>query len=250
MSQERNRELLFARTLEQVKETAKEQGGCISEEQVREAFRSLDLEDSQLQMVFDYLKQHKIGIGEPVNLDDYLTDKEKNYLQNYLDELESLPLYSQGEREAFILSAMAGEADAVKRLTESYLREVVDIAKIYTGQGVHLEDLIGEGNMALAFGAGMLGSLETKEEAEGLLIRMVMNAMEDFIEQNAGQQRIDGRALKKTNEVLKKAKALAEEWQRKVTVEELAAESGLSEQGIRDALRISGFQIDYIEDSK
>ena len=31
-------EVLFAQTLERIRKTAKEQGGCVSEEQVREAF--------------------------------------------------------------------------------------------------------------------------------------------------------------------------------------------------------------------
>ena len=78
-----NREVLFAKTLEEVKTLAKDQGGFVTEEQVKEAFETLDLDNEQLQMVFDYLVKHKVGIGEPVDLDDYLTEEEKNYLQMY-----------------------------------------------------------------------------------------------------------------------------------------------------------------------
>ena len=85
-----NQEALFARTLEQVKEQAAGQGGWIGEEEVQEAFAPLGLSGEQLQMVYDYLVKHKIGIGAPVNPDDYLTEEEKNYLQNYLDELENV----------------------------------------------------------------------------------------------------------------------------------------------------------------
>ena len=49
---------------------------------------------------------------------------------------------------------MAGEAGAVQLLTQMYLREVADVARLYAGQGVPLEDLIGEGNVALAAAAG------------------------------------------------------------------------------------------------
>ena len=45
-----NKEVLFAQTLEQVRKTAKEQGNCISEEQVKEAFAELDLSNEQLQI--------------------------------------------------------------------------------------------------------------------------------------------------------------------------------------------------------
>lgn len=242
-----NREVLFAKTLEQVRKTAKEQGNCVSEAQVQEAFAPLSLDDDQLQLVFDYLVKHKIGIGEPVDLDDYLTDKEKNYLQNYLDQLALLPTYTSGQKEAFTLSAMAGEKEAQNKLIEVYLRDVVDIAKLYTGQGVFLEDLIGEGNMALAIGVTMLGSMETPAEAEGMLGKFIMDAMEEYIQENADQEKVDKHALDKVNKVLKKAKELSEDLHRKVTVEELAAETGMTEKAIRDAVRISGFQIEYIE---
>mgnify|MGYP007087806677 CR=1 FL=1 len=71
---------------EQVRKTAKEQGNCISEEQVKEAFAELDLSNEQLQMVFDYLLKHKIGIGQPMDPDEFLTEEEKDYLQEYLDD--------------------------------------------------------------------------------------------------------------------------------------------------------------------
>ena len=107
-----NKEVLFAQTLEQVRKTAKEQGNCISEEQVKEAFAELDLSNEQLQMVFDYLLKHKIGIGQPMDPDEFLTEEEKDYLQEYLDEVAALPTYSDGEKLAFSIAAMAGETDA------------------------------------------------------------------------------------------------------------------------------------------
>lgn len=242
-----NREVVFARTLEKVKQQAGEQGNCISQEQVQEAFSELELSGEQLQMVYDYLVKHKIGIGAPVDADDYLTDEDKNYLQTYLEELEGLPVYTEGEIQAFTISAMAGESDAAGKLMEAYLRNVVDIAKLYAGQGVFLEDLIGEGNLALTMGSGMLGSLESHEEARGMLVSMVMNAMEDYIQENADSARADERVAQRVNRVADRASALAEEMQRKVTPEELSRETGLSRKAILDAIRISGGKIEDIE---
>jgi RNA polymerase primary sigma factor len=245
-----NKEVMFAQTLEKVRNQAKEQGNCVSEAQVREAFAELDLGDEQLQMVFDYLLKHKIGIGEPLDPDSFLTDEERDYLQSYLDEIEALPAYTEGEITAFTLSAMAGEAAAANRLVEIYLRDVVDIAKLYTGQGALLEDLIGEGNMALALGAGMLGSLEKPEEAQGMLAKMIMDAMEDFIQETLAGEKTDQKAAKKVNNVADKARELAEELHRKVTPEELSQETGLSLKAVMDALRISGYKIEDIEYEK
>lgn len=243
-----NKELIFAQTLEKVKTIAKEQGNCISEEQVKEEFAALDLNNEQLQMVFDYLVKHKVGINEPVNVDDYLTDEERNYLQDYLNELAELPAYSEGEKEAITLSAMAGDVDAQGRLTEIYLPDVVEIAKLYTGQDVLLEDLIGEGNVAVAIGVTMLGCLEKPDEAQGMLGKMIMDAMEAHIAENASNEKADLAVVNKVNKVMEAAKELAEELRRKVTVEELAQETKLSENAIREAIKFSGNNIEYIEE--
>ena len=57
----------------------------------------------------------------------------------------------------------------------------------------------------------------------------------------------DNKVLKKVNQVAEKAKELSEELRRKVTVEELCAETGLSEKAVRDAMRLSGYTIEDIE---
>lgn len=243
-----NKETLFANTLEQVKKTAGKQGNCISKEQVEDAFAPLALSSEQMDMVYDYLHQNKIGIGEPVDLDEYLADEEKDYLDNYLNELRMLPELTEGEREAVTLSAMAGDTDAQNRLTEVYLPEVVEIAKLYAGQGVYLEDLIGEGNVAVAIGVTMLGALEHASEAQGMLGRMIMDAMEEYIAGNAEETQKDKRIADKVNKVADAARELSGELHRKVTVEEVMEEYGLSKKAIEDAVRMSGGRIEDLAD--
>lgn len=240
-------ELEFARILEQVRKQAKEQNNCIAKQQVREAFSRLTLEEEQLELVFDYLKKHKIGIDEPVNLDDYLTEGEMDYLEEYRKELARLKTVTDGEKEAVILSAMAGEAMAQDRLIQLYLPQVLEVARLYTGQGVPLEDLIGEGNVALAMGVTMLGALEHAREAEGALMRMIMDAMEECISENMQEFDKDKKVADKVNRVADKARELAQELHRKVTVDELAEETGMSKKSIEDAMRMSGFTIEDLE---
>lgn len=243
-----NREVLFAKTLEDVKKLAADQGGFVEEEQVKEAFAELSLDNEQLQMVFDYLVKHKVGIGAPVDLDDYLSEEEKNYLQMYLDEIAELEPISDGEKEAVTISAMAGDMDAQARLVTAFLPEVIEIAKIYTGQGVLLEDLIGEGNLALTMGTAMLGCAENAKDAQGMLVRMVMDAMEEYIAENADAEKADLKIVDKVNKVMEKAKELSEELHREVTVQELMDETKMSEKTIRDAIRFSGHKIEYIRE--
>lgn len=242
-----NKEAEFAKKLQEVKELARKQGNMIEQEQVMEAFEELGLSGEQMQLVYDYLLQNKIGIGQHLTPEDYLTKEEQDYLQDYLDSIGELGSVTQGEKEAIFLSSMAGDLEAQRKLTEIYLKEVPQIAKLYAGQGVYLEDLIGEGNVALTIGVSMLGSQENALEAEGLLAKMIMDAMERHIEENADAKKIDKRIEEKVNLVADKAREMREELRRNVTVEELSRESGLSEKLIRDCLRISGFQIEGID---
>ncbi len=239
-----DREILFARTLEQVKSTAKAQGNCISEKQVKEAFTPLALSEEQMKLVYDYLHKSRIGVGEPVDPDEFLEDEERDYLAIYMEELRALPELTPGEREAVTLSAMAGDADAQHRLAQAYLPQVAEIAKLYTGQGVCLEDLIGEGNVAVAAGVTMLGAMEHAAEAEGMLGKLIMDAMEEYIAENADESSKGEKVADKVNKVADAARELAEELRRKVTVEELMAEYGLSRRAIEDAVRLSGGKIE------
>lgn len=241
------KEILFAKTLEEVRRLAKKQGNCVSKEQIEEAFAEMKLSKEQMELVFDYLQNHKIGIDSQVNLDDYLTEEEINYIDAYLEELKLIKEVSEGEKEAITLSAMAGDMQAQKRLMEVYLPQVVEIAKLYSGQGVFLEDLIGEGNLAVASGVGMLGCLENASEAQGMLGKMIMDAMEDYINESRNEAQADKKVLDKVNQVADQARELAGQLQRKVTIEELAEETKMSESAILEAIRMSGDNIEHIE---
>lgn len=205
-------------------------------------------DDEKYEMVYEYLRKHNIGIGEPVDAEENLTAEERNYLQMYLEELSALDTVTDGQKEAFFLQAMAGENNAQESLIRIFLPQVVDVAKLYTGQGAYLEDLIGEGNVALTIGVRMLGAFQNAGEAEGALVKMIMDAMEEYIEENAEADKKEKRVADKVNKVADAAKELAEAYGRKVTAEELAQESRLSVKSIEEAVRLSGGKIEDLAD--
>ncbi len=240
------REKEFTAILEQIKEKARAGQNFITSTEIEEAFSALSLSTEQMDMVYAYLRENKIGIDEPADMDAGLEEEERNYLDSYLEALTAIPGATEGEREAITLSAMAGDPDAVERLTELMLPEVPQIAKLYTGQGVSLEDLIGEGNVALSLGVTMLGALEHAHEARGMLGRMIMDAMEDCITASEAEEKADQKIADKVNKVADAANVLREELRRAVTVEELMEETGFSRKAIEDAVRISGGSIESI----
>jgi RNA polymerase primary sigma factor len=70
-------------------------------------------------------------------------------LRLYLREIARIPLLSATREVALAERAEAGDREARNQLIEANLRLVVSIAKKYVGQGLSLEDLIGEGNIGL-----------------------------------------------------------------------------------------------------
>ena len=239
----------FAKALEKICALAGQQGGMIRKEQVEETQRDagISLGDTQLGLVYDYLKAKKIGIGEPADPFEYLTRQEVDYLEAYLEETRALADVSEGEKEAIALSAMAKDPDAKRRLIEIFLPQVAEIAKLYAGQGVYLDDLIGEGNVALTMAVEMLDCAENAQAAFGNIASMIMEAMETYIADNASEKKTGDRLAQEANDVLEKAKELAEELGRKVTVAELAEESGMTQEKIREAVRITADNIDYLD---
>lgn len=242
-----NQELAFAKKLEEVRKLAKEQGNILSKEQVEEAFAEIDILKEQLEPVFAYLKTKNIGIGEPVDLEENLSREDKDYLAEYVESLKELPVLSDGEKRAYAMAAIAGDGVGKLNMINLFLPQVVDIAKLYSGQGVLLEDLIGEGNVALATGVEMLGCLEDPDEVDGMLGKMIMDAMEDYISENTEAKKADMQVVDRVNNISDHAKELAESLQRKITVEELAAETGISEDEIREAIKFSGNKIEFFE---
>lgn len=166
-------EQIFAKTLEELSALAKEQGNMLSEEQVTEAFdkAKLNLGEPQLEMIFAYLKNKKIGIGQPADpFELYDTGRNRLSLMKHLKAVQAGADVTDGVKEAVLLSAMAGDARTQSTgMIEIFLPQVAEIAKLYAGQGVFLEDLIGEGNVALTMAAEMLDCAQNAKEAEGTI---------------------------------------------------------------------------------
>ncbi len=242
-----NQELEFAKKIEEIRSIAKRQGNMITKEQIEETFASIGMKPETLGPVYEYLQVKKIGIGEAIDIDETLSEDDKNYLEMYIEELKDLNEYTDGEKEAYYISAMAGHNESQKRVIEIMLPVVVDIAKLYTDQGVTIEDLIGEGNVALTMGVTMLGALESGKEVPQALTQIIMNAMEEFIGMETDAKKGDNKIVSKVNKVADAAAELAEALGRKVTIDELKEETGFSRKTIEDAIRYSGSRIEDIE---
>ncbi len=243
-------EATFMKLLTELKETAAVQDNILTTEQIQAQFENYDLNEEQMNLVYEYLKGAKIGVDEAVDLEAQIEGEDRKYLDMYLKELETLPPVSQGKKEAMLLSAMAGDTSVQNQLIEAFLPQVVDIAKLYVGQGVLLEDLIGEGNVALAVLMDMLGSQDSAKSAEEMIAQMIMEAMESLVYDNQNEDDGAKEWAKKANFVMEKANSLAEELLRKVSMEEVSRETGMSVEEIAEILQVTGWKIEVIDENK
>lgn len=233
----------FRKALSEIKDLASLQGGFVSEMQISECLP--EITEEQKPLVFDFLKQSGIGINEPL-----VTGEDapaEGYLKFYLEELEDIARVDETMKTLLLRDALQGDQAAKEKVINAYLPMVLDIAKLYAGQGVDMEDLIGEGNVALTAAVGNLECVETPEEADALIGKLIMNAMEAYVGIENDEEQMMEQVLTDTARVLEKAKQMAEDLLRKVTVEELSGESGISKEEILQAAEIAKECADYIE---
>ena len=247
MGREEDQEKRLQDILRSIVPAARRNRGVIDKEQLDKALSELELDARQEKLVEDYLAANNIGIDVPLEAEEKLSEEESNYLEEYSRMVKEMEQPSQGEIEAAKIRAMAGESAAQKKLAEWMLPKVVDLAKLYAGQGVYMEDLIGTGNEALVRGTKLLAPLDDPEEVEAALAERIMNAMEDLVAENLDAVSADETAAELANKVLEKANELSETLRRKVTVEELAAEGDVTQEEIQEAIRICANKIESLD---
>ncbi|MBR5421263.1 MAG: hypothetical protein IK115_08970 [Lachnospiraceae bacterium] len=234
----------FIRDITALKETAVLQGGVLSEEQVEEVFPALTKE--QKDVLMKYFHENHIGIGEALPDEEILDPEENDHIRIYREELESLVQPDEDMKRVLVINALNGDITAREKLTQAYLGNVLDIARLYTGQGAELADLIGEGNLALAAAMNMLGSIEGPEDCDALVSRTVMNAMEELIAAENAETEAFQRSMLLVMKAVKAAKELSEEMRRKVSVAEVLAETEMSEDELKHAISLSPDLLEYI----
>lgn len=243
---------LFIKALQDINELAAAQGNVVSKEQLDETFAEagFELNEERQKLIEDYLKSNHIGIGEAIDPFSYMTESEIDYLKEYLDEVKELADVTDGEKKATIISALAGEHDAKMRLIEIMLPNVADIAKLYAGMGVGIEDLIGEGNVALTMAVEMFDCVDGPEEVETFLAKQMMDAMEEYIKENADAKKADDKMVGKINKIADMVKQLSEDLGRDVTPEEVAKENKISVKSVNDAMTMTGDKIEGLSKGK
>ncbi|MCR5720263.1 MAG: hypothetical protein K6F84_06825 [Lachnospiraceae bacterium] len=239
-----NEELFNSKIKELVKK-GRDNHNLVYSADVEEFFKDI-LPKDKLEAVYEYLKAKNISVDE-YEEEPELNSEDTDYLGLYMEELKNVEELSEAEKLRVILEVQNGDSDSTKLLIKSCLKNVTDIAKLYAGQGVLIEDLIGEGNVALTLFVSSLEQITSTEDFDADMARAVMDAMEEIIAESEECKKRDSKVEAKVNKVYDAAKKLKEDLRRNVTVDELVNESGLTQKAVLDAVRLSAGNIEEID---
>lgn len=156
----------------------------------------------------------------------------------YLKEIGKVPLLSADEEINLAKKMELGDEEAKKRLCEANLRLVVSIAKRYVGRGMLFLDLIQEGNL------GLIKAVDKFDWRKGYKFSTyatwwIRQAITRSIADQARTIRIPVHMVETINKLIRISRQLLQEYGREPTPEEIAVEMDISEEKVREILKIA-----------
>jgi len=156
----------------------------------------------------------------------------------YLKEIGKVPLLTADEEIEIAKRMEAGDADARRKLAEANLRLVVSIAKRYVGRGMQFLDLIQEGNL------GLIKAVEKFDYRKGYKFSTyatwwIRQAITRAIADQARIIRIPVHMVETINKLIRVSRQILQEQGREPTPEEIAKEMMISEDKVREIIKIA-----------
>ena len=169
-----------------------------------------------------------VDLAAEYNLDDPV--------RMYLKEIGQVKLLSAEEEVELAKRIAEGDQEAKNKLTEANLRLVVSIAKKYSGRGLHILDLIQEGN------TGLIRAVDKFDWTKGNKFSTyatwwIRQAITRAIADQARTIRVPVHMVEVINKATRCNRKLVQELGREPTVEEIAKELGLPVEKIIEANR-------------
>ena len=154
----------------------------------------------------------------------------------YLKEIGQIKLLSAEEEVELAKRVSEGDQAAKNKLTEANLRLVVSIAKKYSGRGLHILDLIQEGN------TGLIRAVDKFDWTKGNKFSTyatwwIRQAITRAIADQARTIRVPVHMVEVINKATRCNRKLVQELGREPTMEEIAAELNLPVEKIIEANR-------------
>lgn len=247
------------------------QNGKVSTKQLLAVLDAIDADDKQTDAIYNALEQNGIeldvsDVAEIIDSDEELlpTDEDIESISDevpeagelidfaavedsapmsdpvrmYLKEIGKIDLLSAEEEQEIGKRISQGDVQAKKRMVEANLRLVVSIAKRYVGRGMHLLDLIQEGNI------GLLKAVEKFDYTKGYKFSTystwwIRQSITRAVADQARTIRIPVHMVETINKVAKASRSLVQELGREPNISEISERIGVSEEKVAEVMKIA-----------
>ena len=167
----------------------------------------------------------------------------------YLKEMEKAKQLS-GEQEMVIARKLvSGDDNARNLLIEANLSKAVQIAKEYEGRGLLLSDLIQESNIGLMVAVNEFEP-DIDRDFQVFCEKMIRKHLEETLEEYNASTRSAVKMANRVNEMNDIATAFAREYEREAKPSEIAERMGITEEEVRELMKVSLDAIAVLDQSK
>lgn len=246
------KEQLKIQKIHELLETGKNKG-MLTYKEIMDALEELDLDQEQVEKLYDHLEELNIDVVEEVEVPEDINEEIAEIetvlataeginiddpVRMYLKEIGKVPLLT-ADQEVEIAQRMAdGDPEAKHQLAEANLRLVVSIAKRYVGRGMLFLDLIQEGNL------GLIKAVEKFDYRKGYKFSTyatwwIRQAITRAIADQARTIRIPVHMVETINKLIRVNRQLVQEYGRDPRPDEIAKEMGISEDKVREIIKIA-----------
>ncbi len=263
---------VFTETIHEVAEIIRTSATPLSKEEILSYFKEMELNEQQENMVLEFLlTPHEEEDAEEEEAEETEAEEaqetaewqdttdasvfmqsdsdkkeaetkkadclpESKMFQMYLEEISSLPVYSETKIEEMYQKLLAGDESVIHTISDSWMIKVLELAKKLAVSSEGFEDVIQEGNMALFLKLTELCGSQEKTDVEAELQNAVEEAMKSSILAEEGEDEDEKAMVGKLALVNEAKKYLADEKGREATLSELAEYTQLTEEELSDIL--------------
>ncbi len=229
------------------------QKGILTYTEIMDTLNELGIDADQMDKIYGELEDLNIDIVEEIEIPEDINEEIAQIetvlasteginiddpVRMYLKEIGKVPLLNAEEEIQIAQRMSEGDLDAKHQLAEANLRLVVSIAKRYVGRGMLFLDLIQEGNL------GLIKAVEKFDYHKGYKFSTyatwwIRQAITRAIADQARTIRIPVHMVETINKLIRVNRQLVQELGRDPRPDEIAHEMGISEDKVREILKIA-----------
>lgn len=248
----------FLKDLETLMQIAKTNGNVITKEEIKDYFSELCPEESQRALIYRYMVDQGVKIPgyeiweeEPIREEEYQEQDqvESAIVSIYMKELKGKQELSEEQEQLIARKMLAGDQEARELLIESNLNLVTEIAKQYKKSSLPMGDLIQEGNVGLLMGVASY-ELSTGIAFRNYITDAIHSAIREALTEDEREVTSAKKMANRANKLSDVAAEMAEELEREATPKELADRMGITEDEVKDIMKVSLDAVNVLESGR